>query len=87
MSVVAYFFLPVSPDKARFLTEEEALVAKARAVRQVGDVERVGGIVVKDIGATLADPKAWFTAVWVFPCSPLSRCSNCPDQHKVVLKG
>lgn len=67
MAAVAYFFLPVSADKARFLTAEEALVAKARAVRQVGDVERVGGIVLKDILSTLADPKAWFTAVWVFP--------------------
>ncbi|KAI4173323.1 MAG: hypothetical protein LQ343_003034 [Gyalolechia ehrenbergii] len=62
MAAVAYFFLPVSADKARFLTAEEALVAKARAVRQVGDVERVGGIVLKDILSTLADPKAWFTA-------------------------
>ncbi|KAL8940976.1 MAG: hypothetical protein Q9211_002023 [Gyalolechia sp. 1 TL-2023] len=66
MAAVAYFFLPVSPDKAQFLTEEEALVAKARAVRQVGDVERVGGIVLKEVVATLADPKAWFTArVWL----------------------
>lgn len=63
MAAVAYRFLPVSPDKARFLTEEEALVAKARGVRQVGDVARVGGIVWKDIGATLLDAKAWFTAV------------------------
>lgn len=63
MAAVAYSFLPVSPDKARFLTEEEALVARARAVRQVGDVERVGGIVWKDIRATLIDAKAWFTAV------------------------
>ncbi|KAL8943433.1 MAG: hypothetical protein Q9216_001071 [Gyalolechia sp. 2 TL-2023] len=66
MAIVAYFFLPVSPDKARFLTEEEALVAKARAVRQVGDVERVGGIVWKDILSTFLDPKAWFTAFMYF---------------------
>ncbi|KAL8707525.1 MAG: hypothetical protein Q9220_007467 [cf. Caloplaca sp. 1 TL-2023] len=64
MAAVAYRFLPVSPDKARFLTEEEALVAKARGVRQVGDIGRVGGIVWKDIGATLLDAKAWFTAVF-----------------------
>ncbi|KAL8959190.1 MAG: hypothetical protein Q9193_003902 [Seirophora villosa] len=66
MAAVAYRFLPVSPDKARFLTEEEALVAKARGVRQVGDVARVGGIVWKDIGATLLDAKAWFTALMYF---------------------
>ncbi|KAL8841941.1 MAG: hypothetical protein Q9170_000721 [Blastenia crenularia] len=68
MAAVAYFFLPVSPDRARFLTEEEASVAKARAVRQVGDVARVGSIVWKDVGATLADLKAWFTAVRLLPC-------------------
>lgn len=63
MAPIAYRFLPVSPEKARFLNEEEALVAKARGVRQVGDGTRVGGIVWSDIGATLADAKAWFTAV------------------------
>ncbi|KAL8738740.1 MAG: hypothetical protein Q9181_000495 [Wetmoreana brouardii] len=66
MAAVAYFFLPVSPDKARFLTKEEAMIAKARGVRQVGDAERIGGIVWKDIGATLLDPKAWFTAFMYF---------------------
>ncbi len=63
MAAVAYRFLPVSPEKARFLTEEEALVAKARGVRQVGDTTRIGGIVWKDVAATLFDAKAWFTAV------------------------
>ncbi|KAI4101193.1 MAG: hypothetical protein L6R37_005043 [Teloschistes peruensis] len=66
MAAVAYRFLPASPDKARFLTHEETLVAKARGVRQVGDVERIGGIVWRDIGAVLIDPKAWFTAFMYF---------------------
>ncbi|KAL9014382.1 MAG: hypothetical protein Q9173_000959 [Seirophora scorigena] len=35
MAAVAYRFLPVSLDKAGILTEEEALVAKARGVRQL----------------------------------------------------
>ena len=43
---VTFYFLPDSPDKARFLTAEEKLVAKARGVRQVGTTERVGGVVV-----------------------------------------
>ena len=60
MAPIAYFFLPDTPDKARFLTEEERvgkrllfkdtidvdtlkLIAKARGVRQVGSVERIGG--------------------------------------------
>ena len=63
MAPVAYFFLPDSPAKARFLTEEEKLVAKARGVRQVGDTKRIGGVVWKDVGAALLDAKCWFTAV------------------------
>lgn len=79
MAPVAYFFLPDIPDKARFLTEEEKvsegslrkntdadilkLIAKARGVRQVGGLERVGGIVWKEVGLALLDVKCWFTAV------------------------
>ena len=63
MAGVTYFYLPDSPDKARFLNEEEKLVVKARGVRQVGDVERGGGIVWKDVVAALLDLKCWFTAV------------------------
>ncbi|KAI4281417.1 MAG: hypothetical protein L6R38_003718 [Xanthoria sp. 2 TBL-2021] len=66
MAAVAYRFLPVSPEQARFLNQEEALVAKARGVRQVGDVARVGGIVWRDIGATLIDAKPWITALMYF---------------------
>lgn len=84
MAPVAFFFLPDTPDKARFLTEEEKvsegslrkttdadtlkLIAKARGVRQVGSVERLGGIVWKEVGLALMDVKCWFTAV-----------SNIPD--------
>ncbi len=63
MAVVAFIFLPDSPDKARFLNDQEKLVAKARGVRQVGRATRVGGIVWKDVGAALLDAKCWFTAV------------------------
>ncbi|KAL8799750.1 MAG: hypothetical protein Q9182_005656 [Xanthomendoza sp. 2 TL-2023] len=62
MAPIVYRFLPASPEKARFLDPEEALVAKARAMRQVGEAIRVGRIVWSDIGATLADAKAWLTA-------------------------
>ena len=67
MAPIAYFFLPDTPDKARFLTEEEKLVAKARGVRQVGGVDRIGGIVWKEIGLALLDLKCWFTAVGPHP--------------------
>lgn len=61
---VAFFFLPDSPVKARFLSEEEKAGARARNVRQAGtDKSRVGGIDWKDTFRTLLDAKAWFTAV------------------------
>jgi len=60
---VAFFFLPDSPVHARFLTEEEKTIARARGVRQTGEAEKPRGVVVKDIGRTLLDAKAWFTAV------------------------
>ena len=63
MAPVVYFFLPDSPAQARFLNEEEKLVAKARGVRQTGEVHRIGGIVWKDVGLALMDLKCWFTAV------------------------
>lgn len=62
-SLLAFFFLPDSPDKARFLTAEEKIVAKARGVRQVGTEERHGYLVWGDVWRTFLDPKCWFTAV------------------------
>jgi hypothetical protein len=61
--VMVFFVLPDSPEKARFLNEEDKLVARAREVRQVGDQEahRVGGINFKDVGLALMDPKVCFT--------------------------
>ncbi|CAF9919004.1 MAG: hypothetical protein ALECFALPRED_000934 [Alectoria fallacina] len=85
MAPIAYFFLPDTPDKARFFSEDEKvgegslrmnieidalkLIAKARGVRQVGGVERVGGIVWKEIGLALLDLKCWFTAFMYFSCN------------------
>ena len=66
MAVVTFYFLPDSPDQARFFTEEEKVVAKARGVRQVGSIERVGGIEWKEIGLALMDAKCWFTALMYF---------------------
>ncbi len=57
MAPVAYLFLPDTPDKARFLNEEEKkVIVKARGVRQVGRVKRVGGMVWKEVGAAHLDP-------------------------------
>jgi len=63
MAVVAFFFLPDSPEKARFLNEDDKRVAKSRGIRQVGNSKRVGEIDWKDMGAGLLDLKAWFTGV------------------------
>jgi MFS family permease len=63
MVPITWFFLPDSPDKARFLDEDEKRVAKARGVRQVGHGKRIGSIQWKEVGHTMLDIKAWFTAV------------------------
>lgn len=57
--IVTFFILPDSPEKAKFLTEDEKLVARARGVRQVGgeEIHRVGHINFKDIGVALLDLK------------------------------
>jgi hypothetical protein len=60
MGAMAWFFIPDTPDKARFLTADETRIAKARGVRQVGEEEahRVGHIHLPDILAALLDLKA-----------------------------
>lgn len=59
----AWFFLPDRPTEAKFLTEEEKKVARARGLRQHGEVERNNKLDWKEIGLTLLDAKSWFTAV------------------------
>lgn len=55
---VVWFFFPDSPEKARFLNEDDKATARARGVRQVGhESDRVGRIVWSDIGAALLDAK------------------------------
>jgi MFS family permease len=65
LAFIAWFFLPDSPEKARFLDTSEKEVARARAIRQVGQegASRVGGISFKEVGAALLDVKNWLTAV------------------------
>ncbi len=68
MAFISFFFLPDSPEKARFLNEEEKEVAKARAISQVGTEgsKRIGGVSLKDVGAALVDIPNWLTAVCFF---------------------
>src|SRR6266536_4098052 len=67
MVPVTWFFLPDSPEKATFLTEEEKTIAKARGVRQVGAEERHGSLNWGDVWRAFLDAKCWFTAVSLIP--------------------
>ncbi|KAI6715076.1 hypothetical protein JHW43_002442 [Diplocarpon mali] len=71
-AVITWFLMPDSPEKAKFLTEEELVVAKARSVRQVGTEasrSRMGGVQWKDVVAALLDLKPWITALMYFSCN------------------
>jgi len=63
MAPIAWYFIPDSPDKATFLSQQERTIARARAVRQTGTSERLGSIDVKHLAQTLLDLKAWCLAV------------------------
>lgn len=63
MAAVAWFYLPDSPEKAKFLNEDEKRVAIARGVRQAGAATRVGGFEPREFLKGLLDVKAWFTGV------------------------
>lgn len=69
MAPVAFFFIPDSPDKARFLNAEEKEIVKSRAMHQVGTEPnvRIGGLNLKEFLLTLIDYKAWFVAVRDIP--------------------
>ncbi|KAJ5489435.1 hypothetical protein N7539_004325 [Penicillium diatomitis] len=64
-AILAWFFLPDTPSSARFLTNEEKEVARARALQQSGEAERVGKVQWRELLATLLDVKAWFTALTI----------------------
>lgn len=59
----AFFFIPDSPDKAKFLHDDQKEIVKDRAVRQTGVVDRVGSLDFRDLFLALIDPIAWLNAV------------------------
>lgn len=80
MAFVAFYFMPDSPEKARFLNEEEKEAAKVRAIRQVGQegADRVGSINFQEVGLALMDVRNWITAV--------SLPTSCPSLvHSAML--
>ena len=68
MAPIAWFFIPDSPDKARFLSPEEKVIVKSRAVRQTGEdaSTRVGSLNSKQLAVTLIDTKAWLNSFMYF---------------------
>ncbi|KAI0468128.1 major facilitator superfamily domain-containing protein [Xylaria cf. heliscus] len=68
LAIVTFFFLPDSPEKARFLDPEEKEIVKSRAMHQVGmdSNARIGAIRLRDLGAVLIDWKAWLCALMYF---------------------
>lgn len=66
---VAWFFLPDSPEKATFLTEEELAAVKARKVWQTGLDEGhcVRGVSLPDNRAALCDLKVPLFPFPIFP--------------------
>ncbi|KAL7626386.1 hypothetical protein AAE478_003158 [Parahypoxylon ruwenzoriense] len=76
MATVAFFFIPDSPEKARFLTAEEKDIVRSRAMRQVGTNAnaRIGGFKLKDLAPVLIDMKAWLCALMYF-CGNVSYSS------------
>ena len=71
LTPIAFFFIPDSPDNARFLNREEKAIARSRAVRQTGTSERIGGLDLKQLAQTLLDAKAW---CYVVVCLILDIC-------------
>ncbi|KAJ6084304.1 hypothetical protein N7486_011104 [Penicillium sp. IBT 16267x] len=68
-ALLAWFFVPDSPATARFLTEEEKEVARARSMQQTGEPERSNKIEWNELFLTLLDAKAWLTALMYFSCN------------------
>ncbi|PZC99942.1 NarK, Nitrate nitrite transporter [Pyrenophora tritici-repentis] len=66
MAAMAWFFLPDSPEKAKFLTEEEKAVARARGVAQAGAATRIGSINFKEMFEGLLDLKGWILGIMYF---------------------
>ncbi|RKU49351.1 hypothetical protein DL546_009894 [Coniochaeta pulveracea] len=71
MAVLVYFYLPDSPDTAKFLTREEKEVAKARAIMQTGHEgsKRVGGVNLKDVLSTFKEPQTLIQPLMYFSCN------------------
>ncbi|CAN9437135.1 unnamed protein product [Alternaria alternata] len=66
ISYIVFGFLAIIPEKAKFLTEKEKAVARARGVAQAGAATRIGGIDWKEILEGLMDVKGWILGLMYF---------------------
>lgn len=75
LAFVVFFFLPDSAATAKFLTEEEKAIARARAITHSGHEggtaqgHKLGSINPRDIVETLKTPQAWVQALMYFSCN------------------
>lgn len=71
LAFAAFFFLPDSPDTAKFLNEEDRQVTRARAIQQTGTegAARVGHVNFREVFAALADVKTWIPPLMYFSCN------------------
>ncbi|KAJ4393960.1 hypothetical protein N0V93_003177 [Gnomoniopsis smithogilvyi] len=76
LAFVVFSMLPDSVATAKFLTEEEKALAKARAIRAAGEDNngaaegsRVGHIELREIWQTFKTPQAWVQALMYFSCN------------------
>ncbi|OTB04276.1 hypothetical protein M426DRAFT_320863 [Hypoxylon sp. CI-4A] len=68
MAGFAFFFIPDSPEHAKFLNAEEKKIVTSRAMRQVGtDAHaRIGTFKISEIGHVLLDAKVWLCGIMYF---------------------
>ncbi|KAK4232545.1 major facilitator superfamily transporter [Podospora fimiseda] len=71
LSVILFFYLPDSPDTAKFLTEEEKEIAKTRAILQSGKEgkARLGSLDTQEIFAAFESIQTVIPALMYFSCN------------------
>ena len=69
MAPVAFFFIPDTPQSARFLTEDEKNLAIARGIRQTGSERSIGRINPREVLRVFLDIRSWLTALMYFSCN------------------
>ena len=71
LALIAFRYIPDSADTARFLTEEEKGVARARAIQQTGSsgTARIGHVNLQDVLMAFKDVKTWIPPFMYFSCN------------------